>query len=235
MTKRLFFYLFILILIFCFFPLISMAQNGWVSDSLILTFREGPGNNYNVIKKLTSNTPVTTLEEENGFFKVELSPGEIGWVDKKFIIFEPPHAILLEQARKEKMALEDQIQQLKMKMETKENTPFSDQITSLESSLNTALDEKEQLSNELQESKQKYTSLIKQSKNIQAIISENKSLKDENDQLAAELNTLKSQYKNPFKTAMIKWFLAGVVVLLLGWIIGRSVSSKKKRYGSLLD
>jgi SH3 domain protein len=38
-----------------------------------------------------------------------------------------------------------------------------------------------------------------------------------------------------FKTGMIKWFLAGVGVLLLGWVIGLSVSSRQGGSSSLLD
>ncbi len=86
----------------------------------------------------------------------------------------------------------------------------------------------------LSESKDAYSTLINQSKNLKKTIEENKSLKQENETLSKSLEILKSKNKGQFKVAMIKWFLAGVGVLLLGWIIGQSVSIKNRRSGGSL-
>ena len=105
---------------------------------------------------------------------------------------------------------------------------------SLETSLKKALDEKKNLSNSLSEAQGKYNTLIEQSRNIQKIVKENKMLQEKSSALFAELEIVKGKNKNLFKTGMIKWFLSGVGVLLAGWIIGQSVSSKKRRSSSLL-
>ncbi|MEN8212172.1 MAG: TIGR04211 family SH3 domain-containing protein [Thermodesulfobacteriota bacterium] len=63
---------------------------------------------------------------------------------------------------------------------------------------------------------------------------ENKMLKEQTQTLSEELATIKGKNKSLFKTSMIKWFLTGAGVLLLGWIIGQSVSSKKQRSSSFL-
>ena len=238
--RKPFFYLTIFIMTICLFPQFTFAKTGYVSDMLLLTFRQGPGNSYAVTKTLKSNTPVSILEEENGFYKVELQSREIGWVDKKFIIFELPKTFVINQLKKENKLLENKLSQLdtstqtfKDKISTQENES-SQRIQSLEASLKKAIKEKVSMDNSLSETREKYNTLIKQSKNIQKTIKENKKFQTENSTLSKELEIAKGKNKKLFKTGMIKWFLSGVGVLLLGWIIGQSVSSKKRKSSSLL-
>ena len=238
--RKLLFHLMIFIMTICLFPQLSFAKTGYVSDMLLLTFRQGPGNSYAVIKTLKSNTPVSILEEKNDFYQVELRSKEIGWVDKKFIIFELPKTFIIDQLKQENKTLENKIlkleslnQTLKEKINSRE-TEYSQKTGSLETSLKTALDEKKSLSNSFSEAQSKYNTLIEQSKNIQKIVKENKMLQEKSSTLFAELEIVKGKNKNLFKTGMIKWFLSGVGVLLIGWIIGQSVSSKKQRSSSLL-
>jgi SH3 domain protein len=240
--KKSLFHLMIFGMVFCLFPQVSMAKTGYVSDMLLLTFRQGPGNSYAVTKTLKSNTPVTILEEKNGFYKVELQSREIGWVDKKFIIFDLPKAFIIDQLKQENNTLKNKIEKIEssaLMLKDKINArkeEYSQKIKSLEASLKEALDEKIRISNSLSDSRRKYKTLIEQSKNIQKIVKENKMLKEKNKKLSKNLTILQEKNKNLFKTSMIKWFLAGVGVLLLGWIIGQSVSSRKRRSGSsLLD
>ncbi len=227
--KKLLFPLIILILMISVFPQPSLAKTGYVSDMLLLTFRQGPGNSYTVIKTLQSNTPVSILEEKNGFYKVALQSSEVGWVDKKFIIFEQPKSIVLEQLKQENNRLKTKISQLESTTQA-----LKDTIKPLEVSLKTASDEKTRINHSLSDNRKKYNTLVEQSGNIQKLINENKSLQEKNITLARDLEVLKKNHKDLFKTSMIKWFLAGVGVLLLGWIIGQSVSSKKRRSGSSL-
>jgi len=239
--RKSFFHLIIFIMTICLFPQLIFAKTGYVSDMLLLTFRQGPGNSYAVTKTLKSNTPVSILEEENGFYKVELQSREIGWVDKKFIIFELPKTFVINQLKKKNELLENKLLQLDSSTQTfKDNISVrenesSQKIQSLETSLKAAIDEKASMTNSLSEAQGKYNTLIEQSKNIQKIVKENKIFQEENLTLSKDLEIAKTKNKNLFKTGMIKWFLAGVGVLLLGWIIGQSVSSKKRKSSSLLD
>ncbi|HGY11085.1 MAG TPA: TIGR04211 family SH3 domain-containing protein [Desulfobacterales bacterium] len=239
--KKSFFHLIIFVMALFLSPQLTFAKTGYVSDMLLLTFRQGPGNSYAVTKTLQSNTPVSILEEKNGFYKVELQSREIGWVDKKFIIFELPKTFVINQLKKENELLENKLLQLdtstqtfKDKISTRENES-SQKIQSLEASLKAAMDEKVSMGNSLSETQEKYNTLIKQSKSIQKIVKENKTFKEANSTLSKELEITKAKNKDLLKTGMIKWFLSGVGVLLIGWIIGQTVSSKKRKSSSLLD
>lgn len=238
--RKLFFNFIIFAMTICLFPQFSLAKTGYVSDMLLLTFRQGPGNTYAVTKTLKSNTPVFVLEEENGFLKIELKSKEVGWVDKKFIIFDLPKSFIINKLKQENKTLKSRVLKLESSTGTlkgqiqSKKTDYSEKMTSLEISLKDALDEKTNMSASLSKALEKYNTLIEQSKNIQAIIKENKTLNKKNKTFSRDLNILQGKNKDLFKTGMIKWFLAGVGVLLLGLIIGQSVSSKRRRSSSLL-
>jgi SH3 domain protein len=238
--KKMLYSLILSIVVVCCFSLNSFAQTGWVSDTLLLTFRQGPGNNYTVIKTLKSNTPVIILGEENGFYNVELQSEEQGWVNKKFIVFDPPKTIIILQLKQENEKYADKIDSLESMNQDWQNkfttleSEFTQKSGELETSLKSALNDKKMMNTSLSESKNAYNTLINQSKNLKKIIEENKTLKQENETLSRSLEIIKSKNKGLFKVAMIKWFLAGVGVLLLGWIIGQSVSTKNRRSGGSL-
>lgn len=239
--RKSFLHFIILIMIICLFPQLLLAKTGYVSDMLLLTLRQGPGNSHDVTKTLASGTPVLILGEENGFYKVELKSKELGWVDKKFIIFDLPKTLIIEQLNQDKARLEEKISKLEATVESLENnTPrkgetISQQAASLDVALKKALADKDRIKNLLSDSQKKYDTLTRQSQNTQTIIKENKILQKKNETLSRDLETLKEKNNGFFKSSMIKWFLSGVCVLLLGWIVGHSVSSKKRKYNSLLD
>ena len=219
----------------------SQAQTAYVSDMLILTFREGPGTNYSVLQTLKSDTALTILEEENGFYKVALSSGDQGWVDKQFVVFEMPKTQVIEKLKGEKADLENQI-----KLLAEASSNFKDQLTNQKtvagektSDLQTQLSRLQQANKrlvvQLKKAQDAFNILTEASKDVTGTLEQNKRLIADNQKLSAEMTRLEKETSHLFRTGMIKWFLAGVGVLLLGWIIGQSVSSKRRRSGSLLD
>jgi len=232
--------LWILTLLFLSVPELSQARTGYVSDMLILTFRQGPGTSFSVLQTLRSNTPLTILEEDKGHFKVELASGEAGWVDKQFVVFETPKTQIIEQLTQEKAALETQLEtvsnaldQLKDQL-AGQKSDQGDKTAALETRLKAVEDKNRVLLTQLEKSQTDYSTLEAQSKNVVEVVEKNKAFTKKNITLANELAQLEKDSSHMFRTGMIKWFLAGVGVLLLGWVMGQSVSSKKRRSGSLL-
>ncbi|MCG8635174.1 MAG: TIGR04211 family SH3 domain-containing protein [Desulfobacterales bacterium] len=219
----------------------SQAKTAYVSDMLILTFREGPGTNYSVLKTLKSNTPLTILEEENGFYKVTLASGDQGWVDKQFVVFETPKTQVIEKLNREKAELENRIKILaetsngfKEELAAQKNIA-GEKTSGLQTRLTRVQQENKRLTAQLNKAEDDFKKLTEASRNVTETLAQNKSLLAENKKLSSEITRLEKETTHLFRTGMIKWFLAGVGVLLLGWIIGQSVSSKRRRSGSLLD
>ncbi|WP_457553400.1 TIGR04211 family SH3 domain-containing protein [Desulfobacula sp.] len=202
----------IFIMVLCLFPCLVFAKTGYVSDRLLLNFRQGPDNSSAIIKALQSDTPVVILEEKNEFYKIELQSKEIGWVEKNFIIFDLPKTLIIDQLKQENIRLKNQISGL--------------------NSLRTNL--KKEKDNSFSDKKIKNNTQFENSGNIQRIVQENKIYQKKIKTLSQELDALKEKSSDLLKTSMIKWFLSGVGVLLLGWLIGNSVSSKKRQPNSSL-
>lgn len=202
------------------------AKTAYVSDRLILTFRQGPGPGYAVISALKSDTPLTIIEERNGYLKVALSSGEQGWVDKNYVVTDTPKSIIIDQLKKENAALEDKIRAL---------TAQAEQSPSGIAQMEQLKKENQALAQNVETLKSQYTALRAASADVTDTLEENKRLKTRNASLSATLAQQKEKDGFMFKTGTIKWFLAGVGVLLLGWVIGLSISSRRGGSSSLLD
>ncbi|MEE4364124.1 MAG: TIGR04211 family SH3 domain-containing protein, partial [Desulfotignum sp.] len=214
-------------------------RTGYVSDMLILTFRQGPGPSYQVLKTLESNTPLTILEEENGYFKVQLSSEETGWVDKQFVMFDTPKTQIIAQLEQENQALKKELADLTAAHDTRINQLTSrtssgeEEAAALKAALEEAQEEISTLTKQLAASKEQYATLAKTSENVLEVMKKNKVLEEQNNQLSRDMALLEQQSGQVLKTGMIKWFLAGFGVIFLGWILGQSVSSKRQKKNSL--
>jgi len=100
------------LLVFSPMPGYSQSRTGYVTDMLVLTFRQGPGPSYPVIKTLESNTRLTILDEQEGYYKVRLSSGDTGWVDRQFVTFDTPKTQMIQQMKSEHAALKKQFAEL---------------------------------------------------------------------------------------------------------------------------
>jgi len=199
---RLFFFLFISLSLFLGgVSGYTQSRTGYVTDMLVLTFRQGPGPSYEVLKTLESNTRLTILDERENYYKVRLSSGDTGWVDRQFVSFETPKAQIIK--------------------------TMTDEYAALEKQFNTLSETHKQL-------KDKMAALSENTDDLFQVLQKNKDLENENAQLSLQVEQLKKKSATLFKTGMIKWFLAGFGVILVGWILGQTVSGRTRRRNSLL-
>jgi SH3 domain protein len=218
----------------------AQARTGYVSDMLILTFRQGPGPSYQVLKTLESNTPLEILDEENGYYQVRLSSGETGWVDQQFVMFDTPKAQIIAQLEQEKQVLEKQLQELTAARDTLTNQAAArtgagqEEAAALKAALEKAQEQNSILTDRLAASQKQYETLEAASKDVTEIMEKNKTLEAQNKQLSRDITLLENASGQVLKTDMIKWFLAGFGVIFLGWILGQSVSSGRRKNNSLL-
>jgi SH3 domain protein len=215
------------------------TRTGYVSDMLILTFRQGPGPSYQVLKTLESNTPLTILDEENGYFNVQLSSEETGWVDKQFVVFDTPKTQIIAQLEQENQTLKKQLEDLTAAHDTRINqlttrtSSGEEEAAALEAALEKAQEKINTLTKQLGASKKQYATLAESSEDLLETMEKNKALEEQNNRLSRDMALLEQQSGQVLKAGMIKWFLAGFGVIFLGWILGQSVSSKRQKKNSL--
>ncbi len=233
--KKLLFSLILVGVFISFFSFHAFAETQYVSDKLIITMREGQGNEYKIIKTLRSGTPVEVIEEVEQYMRVRTDDGNEGWVLKRYITSDTPKPIIIE-------GLKGKIEKLKATIEKleKEKASIKDDLNAtkkdhavkagdLEKSLSDKNNEISALTRQLQETTRKYNIFVEASKDVVSVVNERDMLKKEKKDLTIERDKLRTENDNLIEKRMIYWFLAGAGVFFFGWVSGK-LSRKKKRY-----
>jgi SH3 domain protein len=208
------------------------AETGYVADELIITLRQGQGNQYKILRTLKTGTPMEILEKGDTYFRVR-ARGEEGYVLRQYVSMKTPKPIIIANLQKEVETLNKRIESLRASQDD-----LKEKNAALQQSSKTSTSQLTQQLNEVQEKynqtrkqldsvNKDYSSLLNKSENLINIIAERDQLVAENEKLAARAEELKIENSDLLRTGVIKWFLAGAGVLFFGWILGKF--SKKRR------
>jgi SH3 domain protein len=226
------------------FPVMVSAQvdTGYVSDMLILTLRDGPGNEHKVLKTLKSDAPVQILEEAEGYLKVRTEDGQEGWVARKYITTNTPKPIIIAALNKALAELEAKVAELEEARASAYGTSEAEKksqivrIKELETDVGRWKDEALRIKEKLNEVTQAHHAFLEESKNVAVLVKQRDTFKAKNADLEAtnksltiEIEQLQQDHDSLLHNEIIQWFLAGSGVFFAGLLIGK-VSRKKKRY-----
>ena len=190
-------------------PMSLLAETQYVSDDLVITLRTGQGNQFEIIKTLSSGAKLEILEEtDTGYTKVKTESGIEGWVRTQYLTKEPIAAIKLEKA-------EAKIAKL------------NEKVTSLQDELTTLQKEKGQLDSEYSKLRGEHDSTSKELSHLSEIAARPKQLATENrdlrlqyEKINDELVLVKQENQVLKDRSKRNWFLTGAGVVILGMIIG---------------
>ncbi|PLX97420.1 MAG: TIGR04211 family SH3 domain-containing protein [Desulfuromonas sp.] len=202
------------------------AETRYVSDKLVITLREGMGNQYRVIQTVTTDTPLEVLDAEGNYLFVRLENGTEGYVLKQYVSRSMPKTTVIAQLKQELAALEK-----KMAARGSSVNALSESNTQLETALAQTKSELEQVSQTLEKTRQDYADLQQKAENVVLIDQERQRLKKEAAEVSERLQQLEQENAAMLKTAMIKWFLAGGGVLFVGWVAGKFSRKKRRSLG----
>ena len=199
------------------------AEERYISDSIIVSLREGPGPQYNVIKTLRTGQSFEVVETRNNFIRVRTKDGDMGWLQAQFTSSKPSSAtkeatppVERKQAQPSPPVTVSQPQQ---------NTP---EPTTNEESV-----EVKRLQTELAEITKQFSELEDASQSVLLIEAENDRMKKELATMQDTLAQLKQENSTLASREEIYWFLAGAGIFFLGMLIGR-ISIRRKRHQSSL-
>ncbi len=209
-------FLFLLLTIPVGFVDAAHADTQYVSDMLVLTIRDNPDKDANILGNVKTADSVEVLETGDRFMRIRTPEGLEGWVKKNFITAGKPKAIIIKEMKNE-------ISQLRAKIEEFENNRDADLNEIKAGSQDDKL--------KIKQLTEKYNTLLKESKkHTAALTGERDKLTAINKELNIEVDNLTQDLDSHPKTKRIQFFLAGAGVLLLGFLLGLSAKRKKSYY-----
>lgn len=201
-------------------PLSAFAATMYISDELTVPLRRGPSNGHKIINAaLPSGLALEVLGEDSaaGFTQVRTPNGTEGWVPTQYLTNQPSAKDRLAAANKRIETLETQLKS------TREN--FQDvrgARTEIEGRANELAKENQKLQTELAEIRRVSATAITQ-------FQENKQLKTDNASLQTQVTQLTDRVRTLERNAMLRWFLAGGALVLIGLVLGAWIKSRPKR------
>lgn len=205
------------------------ADTQYVTDMLILNLRDRPGEDYEVIRRLKTDTPVEVLDEMGHYLRVRTKDGEEGWVANQYITSKTPKPLMIAGLKKEIRRLEEKIERLEKSPASLRNDLNLAQlkVKELEKETNKYRQEASLTSLELKQLTEKYNTLREQSGNVVELMKERDRLRTANDQVNAEMIRLQQEDRRLKRTARLWWFAAGGGVFFAGFVVGK-ISTRKK-------
>ncbi len=220
------------LVIYLFLGLTSAnADTQYVTDMLVLNIRDVPSEEYNVVARLKSNMPVEVMEEKEHYFKVRTPDGKEGWVDKQYLTTSIPKSIIVKELEQKINKLGEDIDALKESRGSLRNDFQSSKLKVKEIEKKANMYQQEvSLSNlKLEQVTRKYSELAEQSEDVVGVMAERDGFRATVNRSKAQVEQL--QKDNTRLRSNSRWwvqFIAGGGMLLIGLIIGRLSSKRKK-------
>jgi len=201
-------------------PLSAFAATMYISDELTVPLRRGPSNGHKIINAaLPSGLALEVLGEDTaaGFTQVRTPNGTEGWIQTQYLVNQPIAKDRLAAATKRIETLETQLKS------TRDNyQDVRGARTEIEGKASELTKENQRLQTELAEIRKVSATAITQ-------FEENKQLKTDNASLQTQVTQLTDQVRSLERNAVLRWFLAGGGLVVLGLVIGAWIKSRPKR------
>ena len=233
-----FFSIFISLLLLSMVALSSaaMADTRYVDDLLVITLRQGKSSKHRILKTLKTGTALEVLEEDKSYLKVRTADGLEGFVLRQYISTSTPKKQLIKQLEGKNKDLQQKIarfdktnDELKAQIGAMQEN-HAQELLKLTGRSSLAEETLQQIQLEQGVIAENYSTLLAQSENVVAIAEERDQLLMDRSKLTSEVASLRNQNEKLSDNRMIKWFLTGGSVFLLGWIIGKISRKKRSRF-----
>jgi len=197
-------------LILCAMASTAAAETRYVSDDLSITLRSGQSTQHQILKSLSSGTPLEVLEtnDESGYTRVRTPQGLEGWVITRFLMDHPGAQDQLADATKKLARLEEENKDLKSKLSS-----VSGDKNSLDKDKRTLLAKTDKLQSDLDH-------VRKTAANALAIEKEKDRLAEENRGLQSKIQLVEEQNADLKDRSNREWFVRGAGVVIAGIILG---------------
>jgi SH3 domain protein len=201
----------------------SVAAPRYVSDQLNITLRKGPGNQYQILKTLSSGTRLELVEDQGEHLLVRTEDGLEGWVRNQYMLEEPTAALKLEGAERKIERLTGDVRSLKERLAASES-----QRRELSGQVATLSRDKGGLETLLAELREAAAEPLR-------LREENGTLHDRVAALEVERDRLTGENGHLRDSAQREWFITGAAVLGGGILLGLVLPLLRRKRKSSWD
>jgi len=195
----------------------AQAETLYVTDLREISVRSGPGTEYKILSFVSTGQALVTLETSNGWTKVQTPQGKEGWVLTRFLKAEPPVTLSMDELEKKRQ----QATLEKANLAT-ENEQLKSKIKAIDAELIAAKAAVSRLETSYETLKKDSTEVLTLKTQAQEALDALAKEKERADKFENDYALLHYEQR-------IKWFLSGGGVLLLGFILGYSSKSSRRR------
>jgi SH3 domain protein len=211
-----------LLLSLLFLVVPAHAATMYITDEIPVMVRQEPGANRKILAMPNTGTRVEVLENNDaGWSRVRLPDGKEGWTLTRYLAKGPSKQVIIDRLRRENKALREKSETL-----IDENPRLKTERNELEK----ALAEQTQTAENL---KQSYETLKRESSKFLALKASYEKASHDLAESTKRQAELEEEVKALRNNRILRWFLAGAAVLLVGMFIG-FMSRRPKRRPSLL-
>lgn len=193
------------------------AEKLYVTDVLWLTLRSEPKFGSETLKAIQSGQALERIATAENWAQVQLPDGTTGWVLEKYLTPHMTAGNQLKILQNKFTASEAQIGALRQ-----ENERLKEDNQKLRNELAQKMNQSADLASAYESLKTESADFIELKEKFEKTNNQLKEQSAKADQLADELSKIESQ-------KILRWFLTGAGVLLLGFIIGLSAKRQRRR------
>lgn len=204
-------------MILVLFSIPALAESKYISDTMKITLRTGPGKDRKIISLLGIGQKVDVLQPGDEWTRVSLANGKEGWVISRFLTNKTPSDIQLKVLKDKHKAIMNQNASLQQA-----NTLLKAENKRLDKELGASGEKLQKITSDHETLKSESTEFLELQSKYKKMTSELAEKTKKAGQFEDELTKL-------LWNQNIKWFLSGAGVLILGFIIGFSTKRQRRR------
>jgi SH3 domain protein len=189
---------------------VAFAQSAWVTDQFEITLRSGPSTSNAIQLMVGSGTRLDVLERDadSGYTRVRTQGGTEGWVLTRYLMTEPS-------AREQLERLTSQLTNANSR-----GSSLDSQLNAIRSEYDSAKQQIAALEREKAAAETELAEIKRTAANVLAISDQNKTLMDQLTAAQIRGDTLEQENRQLTSQTTRYWFMAGGLVLLVGFLLG---------------
>ncbi len=210
----------VLVMALAGFFLVGETEAGpmYVTDVLRLTLRSGPGAGGEIVGVITSGQTLEVVTESEKWSQVRLPDGREGWVPTRYLTSERTAELKLTRLQKLFDSQKEELAAIRLEAAElkKQNKILQTEIT--------------QQGRRAQEATKAYEALKEESAGFLKLKTEHQSTLEKASEQSSQVIGLEKELTRLETQRLVRWFLAGAGVLLIGFVIGFSARRQRRKY-----